>query len=120
MADLFRVERQGRHQSRNHRLPLAMNTKLPPIHPGEVLLEDFMKPRKLTPYRVAKDIGVTPIAITQITKGRRSVTAQTALLLAKYFGTSPEVWVRLQAQYDLEVEREKIGPRLEKVLPAAA
>jgi addiction module HigA family antidote len=88
MADLFRMERQGRHQSRIHRLPLAMNTKLPPIHPGEVLLEDFMKPRKLTPYRVAKDIGVTPIAITQITKGRRSVTAQTALLLAKYFGTT--------------------------------
>ena len=75
---------------------------------------------RMTPYRVAKDIGVTPIAITQITKGRRSVTAQTALLLAKYFGTSPEVWVRSQAQYDLEVEREKIGPRLEKVLPAAA
>jgi addiction module HigA family antidote len=97
-----------------------MNTKLPPIHPGDVLLEDFMKPMKLTPYRVAKDIGVTPITITQITKGKRAVTAQTALLLAKYFGTSPEVWVRLQAQYDLEVEREKIGPRLEKVLPLAA
>jgi addiction module HigA family antidote len=96
-----------------------MDTKLPPIHPGEVLLEDFMKPRKLSAYRVAKDIGVTPIAITQITHGRRSVSAQTALLLAKYFGTSPEVWIRLQAQYDLEVTRERMGERLEKVALAA-
>ena len=110
------MEKRGRHQSRNCRLPLAfMNTKLPPVHPGEVLLEDFMKPMKLSAYRVAKDIGVTPITITQITHGRRAVSAQTALLLAKYFGTSPEVWIRLQAQYDLEVTREKIGPRLAKV-----
>jgi addiction module HigA family antidote len=97
-----------------------MNTKLPPIHPGEVLLEDFMKPMKLSAYRVAKDIGTTPIAIIQITRGRRTVTAQTALLLAKYFGTSPEVWIRLQAQYDLEVTREKISDRLAKVSLASA
>ena len=92
-----------------------MNTKLPPVHPGEVLLEDFMKPLKLSAYRVAKDIGVSPIAITQITHAKRAISTQTALLLAKYFGTSPEVWIRLQAQYDLEVTREKIGDRLEKV-----
>src|SRR5260370_7251383 len=67
-----------------------MNTKLPPVHPGEVLLEDFMKPMKLSAYRVAKDIGVTPITITQIIHGRRSVSPQPALLLPKYFGTTPQ------------------------------
>lgn len=97
-----------------------MDTKLPPVHPGEVLLEDFMMPLNLTAYRVAKDIGLTPIAIGLIIKGRRAVSAQTALLLAKYFGTSPEVWIRLQAQYDLEVTREKIGPKLAKVALAPA
>jgi antitoxin HigA-1 len=92
-----------------------MNTKLPPVHPGEVLLEDFMKPLKLSAYRVAKDIGVSAIAISQLTRGRRSLSAQTALLLAKYFGTSPEVWIRLQGQYDLEVTRAKIHARLAKI-----
>jgi len=95
-----------------------MNTKLPPIHPGEVLLEDFMKPLNLSAYRVAKDIGMSPIAITRLTQGRRALSPQTALLLARYFGNSPEVWIRLQAQYDLEIAREKIAERLVQVLPA--
>jgi antitoxin HigA-1 len=98
-------------------ITIKMNTRLPAIHPGEVLLEDFMKPLRLSAYRVAKDLGVTPISITQITKGRRSVSPQMALLLAKYFGTSPEVWARLQAQYDLEVTRDKIGPRIKALVP---
>ena len=96
--------------------------KLPPIHPGEVLLEDFMKPLGLSQYRVAKDIGVTPIRISQIVHGKRAVTADTAMRLGRYFGTSAEVWLRLQARYDLEKARAEIGERIEQevqVLKAA-
>ena len=96
--------------------------RLPPIHPGEVLLEDFMKPLGLSQYRVAKDIGVSPIRINQIVHGKRAVTADTAMRLGRYFGTSAEVWVRLQARYDLEVTREQNGERIERevrVLKAA-
>ena len=95
---------------------------LPPVHPGEVLLEDFMKPLALSQYRVAKDIGVTPIRISQIVHGKRAVTADTAMRLGRYFGTSAEVWMRLQARYDLEKAREEIGERIEQevqVLKAA-
>ena len=77
--------------------------KLPPVHPGEVLLEDFMKPLGLSQYRVAKDIGVPALRISQIVRGQRSITADTALRLARYLGTTPEFWMNLQAAYDLEV-----------------
>ena len=86
--------------------------KLPPIHPGEILLEDFMKPLALTQYRVAKDTGVSPLRISQIIRGQRSVTADTALRLARYFGTSGAVWLRLQARYDLEVAERELGKRI--------
>jgi addiction module HigA family antidote len=92
-----------------------MTKKLPPIHPGEVLLEDFLKPYRLTPYRLAKMIGVPPIRISEIIRGKRAVTAETALLFAKCFGTSPQVWIRLQAQYDLEVTEPQIQERLAHV-----
>jgi antitoxin HigA-1 len=85
---------------------------LPPVHPGEVLLEDFMKPIGLSQYRVAKDIGVSPLRISQIVRGKRSITADTALRLARYFGTSPAVWLRLQARYDLEVAESQIAKRI--------
>ncbi len=81
--------------------------KLPPIHPGEVLSEDFMKPFGLSQYRLAKDIGVAPLRINQIVHGLRSITADTAMRLARYFGTSAEIWMRLQARYDLEIAKEK-------------
>ncbi len=87
---------------------------LPPVHPGEVLLEDFMKPLGLTQYRVAKDIGVPALRISQVVRGQRSITADTALRLARYFGTSPDVWLRLQAAYDLEVAQRQIGKRVER------
>jgi addiction module HigA family antidote len=97
---------------------------LPPVHPGEVLAEDFMKPLSLTQYRVAKDIGVAALRISQIARrgGQRSITADTALRLARYFGTSPDVWLRLQAGYDLEVAQRQTGKRIErevKALPPA-
>lgn len=88
--------------------------RLPPVHPGEVLLEDFMRPLGLSQYRVAKDIGVSPIRISQIIHGKRAITADTAIRLSRYLGTSPEVWLRLQARYDLEVAQERIGERIRK------
>ena len=75
-----------------------MDELLSPIHPGEVLLEDFKKPLGLSQYRLAKDINVTPIRISQIVNGQRAITVDTALRLARYFGTSPEVWLRLQVR----------------------
>jgi addiction module HigA family antidote len=86
--------------------------KLPPVHPGEVLLEDFMKPLGLSQYRVAQDIGVPALRISQIVHGKRAVTADTAMRLARYFGTSPDVWLRLQARYDLEVAEREYGERI--------
>jgi addiction module HigA family antidote len=88
--------------------------RLPPVHPGEVLLEDFMKPHGLTSYRVAKDIGVPPLRINQIVKGERGISADTALRLARYFGTSAEVWVRMQARYELEVAQAGLERRIGK------
>ncbi len=88
--------------------------KLPPIHPGEVLREDFMKPHGLTPYRVAKDIGVPAMRINQIVRGERGISADTALRLARYFGTSAEVWVRMQARYELEVAQPELERRISK------
>ena len=88
--------------------------RLPPVHPGEVLLEDFMRPHGLTAYRVAKDIGVPPLRINQIVKGERGVSADTALRLARYFGTSAEVWVRMQARYELEVAQAGLERRISK------
>jgi antitoxin HigA-1 len=88
--------------------------KLPPIHPGEVLLEDFMKPIGLSQYRVAADIGVAPLRISQIVRGTRAITADTALRLARYFGTTPGIWLRLQARYDLEVAQQHLGKQIER------
>ena len=88
--------------------------RLPPIHPGEVLVEDFMKPLGLSQYRVAKDIGVPALRISQIVRGQRSITADTALRLARYFGTSATVWLRLQARYDLETAEAKMAKRINR------
>lgn len=91
-----------------------MDEILSPIHPGEVLLEDFMKPLGLSQYRVAKDIGVTPIRINQIVHGQRAITVDTALRLARYFGTSPAVWLRLQVRYDLEVAEKELKEKIDR------
>jgi addiction module HigA family antidote len=91
-----------------------MDELLSPIHPGEVLLEDFMKPLGLSQYRLAKDINVTPIRISQIVNGRRAITVDTAMRLARYFGTSPEVWLRLQVRYDLESAESELRERIDR------
>jgi addiction module HigA family antidote len=89
-----------------------MDNTLSPIHPGEVLLEDFMKPLGLTQYRLAHDIGVTPIRISQIVNGQRAISVDTAMRLARYFSTSPEVWLRMQVRYDLEVAQGQLSDRI--------
>jgi addiction module HigA family antidote len=91
-----------------------MDKLLSPIHPGEVLLEDFMKPLGLTQYRLAQDIGVSPIRISQIVNGQRAITVDTALRLARYFSTSAAVWMRLQVRYDLEVGESELGRQIER------
>jgi addiction module HigA family antidote len=88
--------------------------RLSPVHPGEVLLEEFMKPLGLSAYRVAKDIGVPPLRINQIAAGKRSITADTAMRLARYFGTSAAVWLRLQARYDLEVAQVQLARQIKQ------
>ena len=86
--------------------------KLAPVHPGEVLLHDFLEPLGLSQYRVAHDLSVPPRRINEIVHGKRAVTADTALRLARYFGTSEQFWLNLQARHDLELERDRLGPRL--------
>ncbi len=88
-------------------------TALAPVHPGEVLLEEFLEPMGVSQYRLAKDISVPPRRINEIVHGKRAVTADTALRLARYFGTSDRFWLNLQTSYDLDVERGKLGDRLE-------
>ena len=90
-----------------------MVTKLPPVRPGEVLLHEFLEPDGLSQYRLAKDISVSPRRINEIVHGKRSVTADTALRLARYLGTTPRFWLNLQAQYDLDVETDRLGERLD-------
>jgi addiction module HigA family antidote len=86
----------------------VLEEKLTPVHPGEMLLEDFMKPLGLTQYRLAKAMHVYPRKINEIVHGKRAITADTALRLARFFGTSAEVWMNLQANYDLELARDTI------------
>ncbi len=92
---------------------VSMNKLHSLINPGEVLLEDFMKPLGLTQYRLAQDLGVAPIRISQIVHGQRAITVDTALRLARYFGTSAEVWLRLQVRYDLEVAEAEMKERIQ-------
>ncbi|MBI3734210.1 MAG: HigA family addiction module antidote protein [Chloroflexi bacterium] len=88
--------------------------KLPPIHPGEILVEEFLKPMGISQYRLARDIGVPARRINEIVLGKRAVSADTALRLARYFGLSEQFWLNLQARYDLEVEKDRLADRLER------
>ena len=91
-----------------------MAKKFAPVHPGEILLEDFLKPMGISQYRLAADVGVHPRRINEIVHGKRSVSADTALRLSRYFGLSERYWLNLQARYDLEVEKDRLEGRLEK------
>ncbi len=94
--------------------------KLAPVHPGEVLLEEFLGPLGISQYRLALDISVPPRRINEIVHGKRSVSADTALRLARYFGTSERFWLNLQTQFDLDIEIDRLGKRLDREVVARA
>ncbi len=91
-----------------------LEQKLPPIHPGEVLLEEFLKPLLLSQYRLAKEIGVPARRINEIVHGKRAITPDTALRLSRYFGLSERFWLNLQTRYDLEIEKDHLADRLQQ------
>ncbi len=93
-------------------MPTRKTARLAPIHPGEVLLADFLEPLALSQYRLAHDVSVPPRRINEIVHGTRAITADTALRLARYFGTTDRFWLNLQARFDLETQRDALGPRL--------
>lgn len=95
-------------------------TKLPPVHPGAILKEEFLEPLGLSQYRLAKDLSVPPRRINQIVHGARAITADTALRLARYFAMSEHFWLNLQTHYDLEIERDRLGRKLEREVAVRA
>ncbi len=88
--------------------------KMSPVHPGEILLEDFLKPMGITPYRLAQELNVPKTRISAILKARRSITADTALRLARFFGTTAKLWLNLQVSYDLDIEQDRLGRKIEE------
>ncbi|MDP2038709.1 MAG: HigA family addiction module antitoxin [Ignavibacteria bacterium] len=95
-----------------------MKNKITPVHPGEILLEEFLKPMEITQYRLAKDLGLPLSRINQIVLSNRAITAPTALLLSKYFNLSEEFWLNLQNRYDLETAKDKMKDQLETIRTA--
>ena len=91
-----------------------MAKKITPIHPGEILLEEFLKPMNISQYRLSKKTGMPPRRINEIVHGKRAITANTALRLARFFGTTDRFWMNLQIRYDLEMEKDMLGDRLTK------
>lgn len=91
-----------------------MRPTMKPIHPGEILREEFLAPLGITQYRLAKETSVPPRRINEIVRGQRAISANTALRFARYFGTSEHFWLNLQARYELEIERDRLGNRLQR------
>jgi len=94
-----------------------VRTTIAPVHPGEILFDEFLQPLGVTQHRLAVSIGVPPRRINEIVHGKRRITADTALRLARYFGTSDRFWLNLQTRYDLETERDNIGESLDQISP---
>jgi addiction module HigA family antidote len=113
-GDAYDVEITDYHQE------TAMAKIFPPAHPGEILLEEFLRPMGISQYRLAKDISVPPRRINEIVHGKRAITADTALRLSRYFGLSDRFWLTLQAHYDLEVEKDRLAGRLDAEVKALA
>jgi len=99
---------------------MAADTVMAPAHPGEILLEEFLRPLALSQYRLAREIGVPARRINEIVHGQRRVSADTALRLARFFGTSERFWINLQSRYDLEIERDRLGDALDGIRPFTA
>jgi antitoxin HigA-1 len=99
---------------------VTAKTVMAPVHPGEILLEEFLRPLGVSQYQLAKAVGVPARRINEIVHGQRRISADTALRLARYFGTSERFWVNLQARYDLEVEKDRLGRALDDIQPLSA
>ena len=99
---------------------MAADTVMAPVHPGKILLNEFLKPLGVSQYQVAKQIRVPARRINEIVQGQRRVSADTALRLARFFGTSERFWINLQSRYDLEVEKDRLGDALEGIRPLRA
>ena len=95
-------------------------TVMPPVHPGEILLEEFLRPLEVSQYQLAKAVDVPARRINEIVHGQRRISADTALRLSRYFGTSERFWMNLQARYDLEVEKDRLGAALDGIRPLSA
>lgn len=113
------ISRDRLEKSRIDFSGVATGKRLRPVHPGRILKHDFLEPLRLSAYALAKALGVTPIRVTQILRGERGISADTALLLARFFGTSASLWLGLQSQYDLETASRTASTkkRLAKVVP---
>jgi antitoxin HigA-1 len=99
---------------------VARDVIMPPVHPGEILLEEFLEPLHVSQYQLAKSVSVPPRRINEIVHGQRRISADTALRLARYFGTTERFWMNLQARYDLEVEKDRLGSTLDEIQPLSA
>lgn len=99
---------------------METKTVMPPVHPGEILLEEFLKPLEVSQYQLAKEISVPARRVNEIVHGQRRISADTALRLARYFGTSERFWMNLQTRYDLEIEKDRLGNALDKIHPLSA
>jgi antitoxin HigA-1 len=99
---------------------MERDVAMDPVHPGEILYEEFLAPLALSQYQLAKEISVPARRINEIVHGQRRITADTALRLARFFGTSERFWLNLQAQYDLEVEKDRLGDTLDGIRPMSA
>ena len=94
-----------------------MDNKMAPVHPGEILVEEFLNPMGITQHRLAVSIGVPPRRINEIVHGKRRITADTALRLGRFFGMNPQFWINLQSHYDLEIRKDALGDELDKIQP---
>jgi antitoxin HigA-1 len=99
---------------------MVTDTIMPPVHPGEILLTEFLEPLAVSQYQLAKEIGVPARRINEIVHGQRRISADTALRLARFFGTSERFWINLQSRYDLEVEKDRLGDALDGIRPLTA
>jgi addiction module HigA family antidote len=99
---------------------MATEVIMPPVHPGEILLTEFLEPLGLSQYQLARSIAVPARRINEIVHGERRISADTALRLSRFFGTSERFWMNLQARYDLEVEKDRLGPALDDIQPHTA
>jgi addiction module HigA family antidote len=99
---------------------MVTDTIMPPVHPGEILLTEFLEPLAVSQYQVAKAVDVPARRINEIVHGQRRISADTALRLSRYFGTSERFWMNLQARYDLEVEKDRLGTALDEIQPLSA